>query len=72
MAEPHENAPLTLREMEVSALVAEGLTNMEIAVRLNLSRRTVENHLQSAYYKTGVNNRVRLLNWLASHSSAQS
>src|SRR5580693_2776248 len=40
--DPHEN--LTPRQREVLQLVAEGKTNGEIATRLNLSPRTVENH----------------------------
>src|SRR5207237_7917798 len=45
--------PLTPREREVAMLVARGLTSAEIAQRLVLSIRTVENHLQRAYAELG-------------------
>ncbi len=49
---------LSPRENEVMALVAQGKENKEIAERLNLSVTTVNTHLQSAYGKLGVQNRV--------------
>ena len=52
--------PLTPREREVAMLAAGGLTSTEIAERLVLSTRTVENHLQRAYDKLGVANRSEL------------
>ena len=51
---------LTSREREVAELAAEGVRSREIADRLYLSPRTVENHLQRAYAKLGVNGRVEL------------
>jgi DNA-binding CsgD family transcriptional regulator len=52
---------LTAREAEVLALVAEGLTNKEIAARLRLSPRTVEKHLEALLRKTGTRSRTQLL-----------
>jgi len=52
--------PLTSREREIATLAAQGLTSPEIAERLFLSARTVNNHLQSAYAKLGVNRRDQL------------
>jgi len=49
---------LTPRETEVLALVCAGLGNKQIAQRLYLSLRTVENHLASVYGKLGVANRT--------------
>jgi DNA-binding CsgD family transcriptional regulator len=51
---------LSEREHEVAALAAEGLTDREIAERLHLSRRTVENHMHRALRKLGVPGRKRL------------
>lgn len=51
---------LTAREREVAALAAAGLPNREIASRLVVSTRTVENHLQHAYRKLGVTTRREL------------
>lgn len=52
-----ELAQLTLRELEVLSLAAEGLTASSIASRLSLSTRTVESHLASSYRKLAVNSR---------------
>lgn len=60
LAEPRRAALLTRREREVGELAATGLTNVEIADRLVLSVRTVENHLQRAYEKLGVRQRQHL------------
>ncbi len=49
---------LTRRELEVLCLLAEGLTNNQIAERLVISPRTVENHLVSLYSKLQVSSRT--------------
>jgi DNA-binding CsgD family transcriptional regulator len=51
---------LTTREREIAALAASGASNREIAARLVVSVRTVENHLQRVYRKLGVGNRREL------------
>jgi LuxR family transcriptional regulator, maltose regulon positive regulatory protein len=51
-------AGLTSREIEALRLVAEGLSNEQIAQRLVLSLRTVERHLSNIYVKLGVSGRV--------------
>jgi DNA-binding CsgD family transcriptional regulator len=51
---------LTRREREVAELVAEGLTNAQIAERLIVSIRTVTSHLDHAYTKLGIGSRAAL------------
>jgi predicted ATPase/DNA-binding CsgD family transcriptional regulator len=57
-AAPERPAGLTPREMEVLGLVAEGLTNPQVAQKLFLSPRTVQRHLNSVYRKLGVSSRA--------------
>ena len=55
---------LTTREEEVAGLVAEGMTNREIASCLCVSVRTVESHVDRALSKLGLHNRTRLAAWV--------
>jgi DNA-binding CsgD family transcriptional regulator len=52
--------PLTGRELDVALLAAQGHTNREVADRLYVSQRTVENHLQRIYTKLGIRGRREL------------
>ena len=61
------NISLSTREIEIIELVAEGLTNQEIAERLTISKRTVDNHVSNVFTKTRSKNRVALLNWAMDH-----
>jgi len=47
--------PLTRREQELVPMIAQGLTNKEIAVQLNLSAQTVKNHVHRILQKAGSN-----------------
>ena len=58
---------LSEREIEIIELVAQGLTNQEIAETLTISKRTVDNHVSNIFTKTGAKNRVALLNWAMDH-----
>jgi two-component system response regulator NreC len=49
------------KEIEILRLVSEGFTNIEIAERLNTSKRTVEGHRQNLIDKTGVRNSIALI-----------
>jgi LuxR family maltose regulon positive regulatory protein len=51
--------PLSERELEVVQLIAEGLTNPEIASRLYVALNTVKAHTRNIYGKLGVNNRTQ-------------
>jgi DNA-binding NarL/FixJ family response regulator len=58
-----ENQPLSDRELQVIELVASGLKNEEISQRLEISKRTVDNHISNILTKTGTDNRVALVRW---------
>ncbi len=59
--------PLTAREREVAALVAQGLSNRAIASRLVIAERTAEGHVRSILNKLGFNSRVQVAGWAATH-----
>jgi DNA-binding NarL/FixJ family response regulator len=54
---------LTERENEIAFLVKQSLSNRQIAKRLGLSKRTIENHLAHIYDKTGISSRAELFAW---------
>ena len=58
---------LTERETEILRHVAKGLTAKQIAARLSLSHRTVENHVQATFRKLQVANRVELARYAIEH-----
>ncbi|SFW85285.1 helix-turn-helix transcriptional regulator [Amycolatopsis australiensis] len=56
--------PLTRREREVAAHVADGLTNKQIAALLHISERTAESHVQHILTKLGFTNRAQIATWV--------
>ncbi len=56
-------ASLSEREMEILEWVSNGLTNLEIAEQLEISKRTVDNHISNILTKTKTDNRVELVRW---------
>jgi predicted ATPase/DNA-binding CsgD family transcriptional regulator len=73
-AEPRaaRGTELAKREIEVGRLVAEGLTNKEIAARLFLSDRTVESHVRHILNKLGLTSRVQIASWFSRAESQSS
>ncbi|HEX6538503.1 MAG TPA: LuxR C-terminal-related transcriptional regulator [Candidatus Dormibacteraeota bacterium] len=63
-AAPRDRDPLTRRETEIAQLIAQGLTNREIATRLFLSARTVDTHVTNMLNKLGLNSRTQLARWV--------
>jgi DNA-binding CsgD family transcriptional regulator len=56
---------LTARQREVATLVAEGLTNREIAARLVITERSVESHVDRIRLRLGVRSRTQVAVWMA-------
>ena len=65
MAGGESQTPVSLseRELQIIELVATGLTNQEVAENLEISKRTVDNHISNILFKTKTENRVALLRW---------
>ena len=61
----HDDAQndLSKRELQIVELVAAGLTNQEISENLQISKRTVDNHVSNVLNKTATGNRVALVRW---------
>lgn len=57
------DSPLSRREHEVADLVAQGLTNRQIAGRVHIAERTAENHVQHILTKLGFNTRSQIASW---------
>ncbi|WP_112240664.1 helix-turn-helix transcriptional regulator [Kribbella monticola] len=72
VAEPRPAAArpgsLSEREYQVAELVAQGLTNKEIALRLVISRRTAESHVVHILDKLGFSSRSQIATWLTARS----
>ena len=66
-APPRAGAPggLTRREHEIAGLLAEGLSNKDIAARLVISQRTVETHVDHILGKLGMTSRTQVASWIA-------
>jgi DNA-binding CsgD family transcriptional regulator len=69
--DPARLAPLSRREREVALLVADGLTNSEIGVRLVISERTAEGHVERIREKLGLRSRAQVAAWVAEHGYAR-
>jgi non-specific serine/threonine protein kinase len=58
------SATLSQREWEIATLLAEGLRNDQIAARLVVSKRTVENHVSHILAKLGMASRSQVVAWV--------
>ena len=54
---------LSRRELEVAALIGDGLSNREIAHKLFIAERTVDNHVQHIFNKLNFNSRAQIAAW---------
>src|SRR5580692_11056834 len=59
-AKGRERSPLSTREREIVALVAQGYKNKEMAEKMFISEQTVKNHLHNIFDKLGVSDRLEL------------
>ena len=59
---------LTRREWQIAQLLAEGLSNKEVAERLVISRRTAETHVEHILSKLGFKSRAQVGSWVAGHA----
>ncbi|GAA2870833.1 LuxR family transcriptional regulator [Streptosporangium fragile] len=69
-AETGEPSPLTRRETEIAGLVAQGLTNKEIAAALVIAQRTAEGHIEHILNKLGFNSRAQIAAWVCERDRA--
>lgn len=69
--EAEKIASLTVRELEVIALIGEGRRNKQIGERLFISEKTVRHYLTSIFNKLGVNDRLELMIYAYQHGLAK-
>ena len=65
---PRERPPLSQREREIVALVAQGFKNKEMAEKMFISEQTVKNHLHNIFDKLGVSDRLELALYAIHHN----
>ncbi|PZF99163.1 response regulator transcription factor, partial [Nonomuraea aridisoli] len=58
------DGPLTRREAQIARLVAQGMTNKEIAASLVIAQRTAEGHIEHILTKLGFNSRAQIAVWV--------
>ena len=69
-ARPGRPGELTARQLQVAALVADGLTNRQIAERLGIEERSAEGHVERIRLRLGVTSRAQVAAWWARRVSA--
>ncbi len=68
LAEPE--SPLTYRERQVAQLVAEGMSNKQIAAKLVVAQRTAEGHVERIMQKLGFTKRTQIATWVVTQGSS--
>jgi pimeloyl-ACP methyl ester carboxylesterase/DNA-binding CsgD family transcriptional regulator len=66
---PEPSPLLTARQLQVAALVADGLTNRQIAARLGIQERSAEGHLERIRQRLGVTSRAQVAAWWATEAA---
>ena len=66
---PTSVSPLTKRELEIAALIAEGLSNRAVAEHLVISPRTVDGHVERILAKLGFGSRTQIAAWVAARAA---
>ena len=61
---------MTRREQQVADLIAQGLSNKDIAADLVISQRTAESHVEHILTKLGFTSRAQVAAWIAGHVGA--
>jgi len=64
-ASSEQDTVLTARELEIAELIADGLSNRQIATRITISVRTAETHAQHILTKLGFRSRAQIASWVA-------
>lgn len=70
-AAPEEPSPLTAREREVAGLVAQGMSNKQIAATLVIAPRTAEGHVEHIMTKLGFNSRIQIAAWMSERQASE-
>lgn len=70
-AAPEPPDGLTTREVEVLVLIAEGMTNQEIARAMHVSTATVKTHINNLFAKTGLKDRAQAVRYAYGHGLAK-
>ena len=68
---PGPFAALTKRERQVAELIAQGITNKQIATKLVISQRTAEGHVEHILTKLGFTSRAQIAAWIAQDAEQQ-
>ncbi|MFE3002064.1 protein kinase [Nocardia sp. NPDC059246] len=68
---PGTGVTLTMRERQVADLVAQGLTNKQIAAKLVISQRTAQGHVEHILTKLGFNSRAQIAAWVVEDTERQ-